>query len=110
VEGTQSGEFVTRVEDVIAPVDDWRVCSKDELVGSLWYLVYGYNEELDSGGEWSGVTFSQRDLLTLMISKRVHDGVPQVVFITGRSPMDCMRMFQRRWFEGSLNWVRDKFR
>lgn len=110
MDNTKSADYFDVVRRSLEGYNDHRLLSKDELEAVLWYVVYIFDETLKFGGDWTGVSFSQKDLIVLMVSRREYEGTPQVVFVTGRTTADCMRIFRNRFVNGTLNWFRDKFR
>jgi hypothetical protein len=107
---TQTLDLVTVVEETLKDWHDHRLCSKDELVAAIWYLVYGQNAFSQFGADWTGCSFSQSEETCLLVGRRVFQGDAQVCFVTGRTPMDCMRILHKRYEKDTLNWSKDKFR
>jgi hypothetical protein len=58
---------------------------------------------------FTGCSFSQRGANTLLVVKRVKDDIPQVAYVTERTPTGCIVTFGRVHLEGRLKWHPDKF-
>jgi len=108
--GTPSADYWQIVENCTEDWRDNRLMSRDELQAVLWYVRYAFDETVKFGDRWTGCSFSQSEETTLMVSRREHAGIHQVVFVTGRTTTDCIRIFRKLWAEDALQWVRDKFR
>jgi hypothetical protein len=98
------------VTTTLETTTDHRLLTPEEHAALVWYAVYAFDEHVNLNVEWTGCSFSQKDGSVLMVSRREEQGIPQVAFITGRTTTDCIRIFRRRWAEGTLEWFRDKFR
>ena len=98
------------IEGTLEGWSDHRLVSHDEMVAMLWFLVYGQNAYSQFGADWTGCSFSQRAEQCLLVARRVEGGVPQVAFVTGRTPTDCMRIFHKLWSVDLVEWTRDKYR
>lgn len=107
-------QSVQQLEDVVKETltgwKDHRLVDLDEMVGMLMFLVYGQNVCSQFGADWTGCSFSQSETSCLLVARRLERGVPQVAFITGRTPTDCMRLYHKRLKADLVEWVRDKYR
>lgn len=68
-------------------------------------LMTGPNQE----EQFTGCSFSQRGMNTLLVVKKVSDSIPYVAFVTERTPMGCIATFGRVHLEGRIKWHLDKF-
>ena len=92
----------------------WEAIDKDADLEADLRAVYFFLFEimmcdLVNGTTVTGCSFSQRGLNTLLVLKAVRDDIPQVVFVTEKFPMDCIRTLGRLWIEDRLKWHLDRF-
>ena len=88
---------------------DQRILSEQELRSLVWFFLYGENVFSQVGRSWAGAVFRQREQGCLLVVKSRLGDVPQVVFLTARTPVDCVRVFCRKWHSDSLQWVEDQY-
>lgn len=100
---------LAQLQTVADDYKDQRCVSEQDLRLYVWFHEHLFNEILNVGGMERGYTFRQRGDVTLLVYKATFDGVHQVVFLTDRSPVRCMRSLCKRFYAGTLRWVPDKF-
>lgn len=83
--------------------------SDQELRCLVWFHTTAYDGLLNLGWERVGWVFRQRDPDMLLVVKATREDTQYVVFISARTPMDCVSVFARQYFSGTLKWVLDKF-
>jgi hypothetical protein len=98
------------IEGTLEGWSDYRLVDYKTMVALLWFLCYGQNVYSQSGADWTGCSFSQHPEQCLLVARREQEGIPQVAFVTGRTPTDCIQIFHRLYQEDLVQWTRDKFR
>ena len=83
--------------------------SEEEIRALVWFLHYGQNVYSQSGRDWTGATFRQRETTCLLVAKSRLGDIPQVVFVTDRTPVGCILAFAKQWEADTLTWVPDKY-
>jgi hypothetical protein len=106
----QSCSDLDAVKGCLEEVDDHRLWTQEELEGSLWYLRFLGRGMVNSKQGLTGFSLSQRDGGWLLVSRREEDGIQQVAFTNGRTPMDCMRLFLYGFGNDAISWYKDKYR
>lgn len=106
---TASKGMVDRLKEISLEYGDYRVADEVELRLYVWFHMYLFDELSQIQGVERGYTFRSRGLLTLLVYKATVKGLPRVVFITGNSPVDCMKIFCKQFYAGTLKWVDDKY-
>lgn len=102
-------KVLERLRTITSKYNDSREASEQELRLYHWFHTYLFDEMLEIGGEERGYVFRQSHDGILLVYKATFAGVPQVVFITGRTPVDCMRIICRQFYQETLKWVPDKY-
>lgn len=75
----------------------------------VWFFLYGDVEPGQYSESWTGAVFRQKGTLWLLTVKRRLAGIPEVVFLTGRNPTECVEVYIRQYHNGRLRWVPDKY-
>lgn len=88
---------------------DCRVCTALELRSLVWFFLYGENVFSEIGRTWRGATFRQQETMCLMCVKSGLDGIPQVAYVTDRTPIDCVVTFAKKWHKDTIEWNFDKY-
>lgn len=88
---------------------DNRVLTELEHRCLVWFFLYGQNVLSQKGMVWRGCVFRQEETSCLLVVKAGPVDTPQVGFVTGRTPIDCVRIFCRRWHDETQEWYEDKF-
>ena len=101
--------YTSRLEELT-----WEEIDKDDqLMRQLRALFFFFFEILMEGPnserEITGCSFSQRGTNTLLVIKGVHEGIPQVGYVTAKYPIDCVTVAGRLILQGQLKWHLDKF-
>lgn len=74
-----------------------------------WFHTYLCQEILNIGGVETGYVFRQSDRGTLLVYKATFEDVRRVVFVSASTPVECMRIFCRQYYDDQLKWVKDKY-
>ena len=91
----------------LLPVDG--CISRDSV--RTWYRFNEYIVNLldPLGIVWRGYTVKGQGQLTLLVMKVAIDDIPQVAFVTGRTPTDCMSIFLAQLEDRRVAWRPDKY-
>lgn len=92
----------------------WSSVDQDELLErELRALFYFFHEVLMRGPnlerEYTGCSFSQRGLNTLLVVKSVLGDIQQVAFVTAKYPIDCVVTFGKLDLDDKVKWHEDRF-
>ena len=98
-----------RLQEITGSFKDSHGAMEQELRLYVWFHVYLFDEIITIGGEETGYVFRQKGEQTLLVYKATFDDVRRVVFVTGASPVECMRSMCRQFYGGTLKWVNDKY-
>ena len=89
---------------------DHRFASGDELLALGKFNMYLVNlAELD-GWQYDGHSFTVGTPMSRLVVRGTVDGIPHVVFSSGRTSTGCITAFLRKMEEGWLEWQVDRFR
>lgn len=88
---------------------DQRIVSETELRALVWFFEYGQNVFSQVGRDWVGCTFRQKETTCLLVVKARLNGTQEVVFVTDRTPIGCVRTFCKKWHADTLRWVPDQY-
>ena len=102
-------KIIEYLRDIDAEYKDGRVVSEREHRALVWFLVYGENVFSQIGHTWRGCSFRQSDTTCLMTVKGGTKSIPQVAYVTGRTPTDCVVIFCRKWHGDRVQWFPDKY-
>lgn len=97
------------LETVFPGSMDEKVLSTEDYKTLAWFFHYGQNVFSEFGMDWLGASFRQRGTRCTLAVKAIYDDAQRVAFVTGRTPMDCMRIFVRKWHQGTVSWYLDKY-
>ena len=101
--------IIEYLRSIDAEYKDQRVITEQELRSLVWLFLYGTNVFSQLGRDWRGVSFRQSDETCSMVVRSGFGGVLDVAFVTGRTPIDCVRIFCRKWHNDTLAWYPDKY-
>lgn len=105
-----TNKHLEQFEQALAGWTDERFISRDELRALAMFNLYLVNLAEQDGWEYYGHSYKAGTPMGCLVVKATIDGVPQVVFSSGRTPTNCVRIFIRNLGDGLLNWQRDKYR
>lgn len=101
------------LEQFRVSIEDWtdqRFLSRDTLWDLARFNLYLVNLAIDDGWVYNGHSLSIKTPMSLLVVRATAEGVPQVVFINGRTTSACIHTFLRMMEEGVLEWRPDKYR
>jgi hypothetical protein len=101
--------IIEYLRTIDAEYSDHRIVSEQEMRCLVWYFLYVQNVLSQFSMSWRGCSFRQSDDFCLLVTKVVRAGVNEVVYTSGRTPLDCVRIFTRKWHQDTLEYVPDKF-
>lgn len=99
-----------RLVDVCGQWTDQREIERIELQALLLFSIYGPCETSQSDDPLTGFSFRQEERQGLLVVRRLREDVHEVCFINGRTFVDCVRIYVRKWLEDTLRWYPDRFR
>lgn len=88
---------------------DCRILTEQEHRALVWFFLYGQNVFSQIGHVWRGATFRQRETTCIMTVKGGQEGIPQVAYVTDRTPIDCVLTFAKKWHAGTVEWYEDRY-
>lgn len=94
----------------LAAWSDHRFVSREDLWAMAMFNLYLVNLSEGDGWQYDGHSFKNSLPLGILVVKATLDGIPVVVFTSGRTPMGCVRIFIRKLEQGLLEWVPDRYR
>lgn len=109
-ESVRNGSHMEDFRTQLGQWTDERIVSKEDI--SVWYMfiVYLVNLAEEDGWVYDGHSFSSGVPMGRLVVRGTLDGIPHVVFSSGRTTTASMRAFLRKMQEGWLEWQVDKFR
>jgi hypothetical protein len=99
-------EYLETIETTYAGA---QVIDEVTLRALVWFFLYGENVLSQIGRTWRGCSFRQSETTCLLTVRSSYNGIPDVVFITGRNPTDCVLLFAKKWHADTLAWYPDKY-
>lgn len=88
---------------------DGRICTREDILVWYKYIAYLVNLLESDGIEYRGHSLKNGSPLCLLVTKVTLEGTPYVVFTSGRTTTDCMRIFLKRLEERTLELRPDRF-
>lgn len=106
----KDNQHVEQFRKALAGWEDERFVSRQQLWGLTMFFLYLVNLSEADGWEYNGHSVKiASPMCTLTVKARI-EGVPYVVFTSGRTITGCVRMFIRKLEEGLLEWRPDQYR
>lgn len=96
--------------EALALWTDERFLRRDELYALAMFFLYLVNLSESDGWVYDGHSLKIGAPMCTLTVKAHIDGVPQVVFTSGRDGASCVRMFVRKLEAELLEWRPDKYR
>lgn len=94
----------------LADWTDERMITRQQLDDLAMFFLYLVNLADEDGWVYDGHSMKMAATVCCLTVRSTIDGIPHVVFSSGRTPTACVRAFLRKMDEGWLEWVVDKFR
>lgn len=106
-------EIHPKIQEYLSTIDlsssDHRMAYNLEAKIAYWFHMFMDHELLNFGMVLTGYVFRQQEVQTLLIVKATRGDIRQVVFVSGQTPIGCMRVFCRKLYAETLAWKRDKY-
>lgn len=107
--GSDNG-YLERFRESLEGWTDERFVGRDQLWALGMFFMYLVNLSEEDGWQYDGHSLKMgAPMITLTVKAHI-DGVPYVVFTSGRTTIACIRVFIRKLEEGLLEWRPDKYR
>lgn len=101
------------VAEFLSSLEEWtdhRFVSREVIRDLAMYSVYLVNLLEHADVQYYGHSYKVGKPMGCLVVKADIDGIPHVVFTSGRTYTACIRAFLRKLSEGWLEWRVDKFR
>lgn len=103
-------ECVERFRESLQAWTDDRFVSRQQIDDMAMFSMYLVNLSEDDGWIYDGHSFKVGAPMSCLTVKATIDGLPVVVFTSGRTTMGCVSAFLRKMAAGLLEWRNDKYR
>lgn len=107
---TMENEYLEQFAAVLADWTDERFISRQQLRALAMFYMYLVNLSEADGWVYDGHSFKVGTPMSCLTVKATIDGIPQVVFTSGRTAISCVVTFVRKLEEGWLEWRNDRYR
>lgn len=109
-ESVKNSPHMRDVGELLKGWTDNRIISAADI--QTWYRFIEYLVNLAEADGWvyDGHSFTVRLPMSMLVVRGTIDGIPHVVFSSGRTTTHCMRAFLRKMDEGWLEWQVDRYR
>lgn len=104
------GEYVKQFDNALQVWTDERFVSRIQVRALSMFAVYLVNLAEDDGWSYYGHSYKVGLPMGILTVKGDIDGIPHVVFTSGRTYTACVVAFMRKLGEGWLEWREDRFR
>lgn len=108
--GPKDTPHVAEFDKALEAWTDHRFISRENIRDLARFNMYLVNLAEDDGWTYVGHSLSVETPMGRLVVRGTLDGVPHVVFTSGRTPMEMVRTFLRKMDEGWLEWSVDKYR
>lgn len=89
---------------------DERHVSRDQIWALTMFFLYLVNLSEEDGWQYDGHSMKVGSPMCTLTVKAHIEGVPYVVFTSGRTTIACVRVFIRKLEEKMLEWRPDRYR
>ena len=107
---TKPLSYVEQFDSSLATWTDERFVSREDLRALSMFSVYLVNLADADGWVYDGHSFKVGAALGCLVIKATMDDAPVVSFISGRTFINCVKIFLRRLDSDTVEWRKDKFR
>jgi hypothetical protein len=104
-----NGQYLATFDRSVEDWTDERLVTKAMLRDFARFSLYLVNLAEADGWEYVGHSFKVGLPMSCLVVKARVDGIPHVVFCSGRTYTGCVRVFLRKLEEGWLEWVKDRY-
>lgn len=102
--------YLEEFREAVASWGDERFLKKTELYALAMFFLYLVNLSDEGGWVYDGHSLKIALPMSTLTVKAHIDGIPYVVFTSGRDGMACVRVFIRKVEEDMLEWQADRYR
>lgn len=107
---TKDGQHLVEFRKSLEGWTDERMVSRQAIDDMTMFIVYLVNLAETDGWVYDGHSLRIALPTSTLTVRGTVDGVPCVVFSSGRTTTGCIRAFLRKMDEGWLEWRKDRFR
>lgn len=105
----KDNSYVEQFDKALEAWKDERFVTQAQVRDLAMFSLYLVNLLDDQGIEYVGHSFRLKGTLDMLVVKGVVDGIPHVVFTSGKGLTGCVHIFLRKLDEGWLEWAVDRF-
>jgi len=106
----RESEHVQQFEGALETWTDQRFASQENIHDWAMFFLYLVNLAEHDGWVYDGHSITNGAPMCRLVVRGTVEGVPSVVFTSGRTPTGCVHTFLRKMREGWLEWSVDRFR
>lgn len=106
----KDSRYIAEFDKALEVWTDERFLSRQALRDLAMFNLYLVNLAEEDGWVYDGHSLKVGAIMSTLVVKATIEGVPHVVFSTGRTTTGCVRAFLRKMEEGWLDWVADRYR
>lgn len=110
LEGAMDNAHLEGFKKALEGWTDERMVSRDQLWALAMFVLYLVNLGEADGWSYDGHSLKVGVPMSTLTVRATIEGVPYVVFTSGRTTMACIRVFMRKLEEGLLEWCPDRYR
>lgn len=103
-------QYVEEFKKALEVWTDERFVSRQAIEDLAMFSLYLVNLAEADGWQYYGHSFKVGTPMSTLVVKATIDGIPYIVFSSGRTTAGCVRAFLRKMRDGYLEWQVDKFR
>lgn len=103
-------KYLAEFRESVKTWTDQRLVRQEDLYAMAMFTLYLVNLSDEDGWQYDGHSHKVALPLGCLVVKATMEGIPVVVFTSGRTAIACIRIFIRKLEQGLLEWVPDKFR
>lgn len=107
---SMANEHLVRFEEALQSWRDERFVSRDQVRALAMFALYIVNLSDYHGWRYDGHSYKVGVAFNTLVIKATFNGAPVVSFVSGRTFVNCVRIFFRRLEEDTVEWRDDKFR
>ena len=102
--------YIEQFDKALETWGDQRFATREQVRDLLMFFLYLVNLTEADGWTYDGHSLNVGSPFCRLVVRGTIDGVPHVVFTSGRTPMGCIHIFLRKLDNGWLEWQVDRFR
>lgn len=106
----RNGQHLQNFETALSQWTDERFISRTQIRALSMFSEYLVNLAAADGWDYYGHSYKVGQPMGCLTVKADIDGIPHVVFTSGRTYTGCVVAFLRKLEEGWLEWQKDRYR